>query len=100
VLNFSEAIAEELEGTRVTVTALCPGATRTDFITKAGMEDVNLFQGQIMDARTVAEIGYRALMKGKRVAVPGISNQIAAFAPQLLPRRLVTRASKKLMSRA
>ncbi len=100
VLSFSEAIAEELDGTGVTVTALCPGATRTDFIAKAGMEDVNLFQGQIMDARTVAEVGYRALMKGKRVAVPGVGNQVTTLAPRFLPRRLVTRASKNLMSRA
>jgi short-subunit dehydrogenase len=99
VLSFSEAIAEELEGTGVTVTALCPGATRTDFIAKAGMEDVGLFQGQIMNAKTVAEAGYQALMKGKRVIVPGFGNQVTVLAPRFIPRRMVTRASKKLMSR-
>ncbi len=100
VLSFSEAIAEELKGTGVTVTALCPGATRTDFVTKAGMEDVNLFRGQISDARTVAEVGYRALMKGRRITIPGAGNKTMIFSIRLLPRSLVTRISKNMMSRA
>ncbi len=62
------------------------------------MEDVNLFQGQILDAATVAEVGYNSLMKGKRIAVPGIS-QVQVFAIRFLPRRMVTKASKLLMSR-
>jgi short-subunit dehydrogenase len=64
------------------------------------MEDVNRFQGQIMDASTVAEVGYRALIRGKRVAVPGIGNQITAFASRFLPRRMVTKTTKNMMTRA
>jgi short-subunit dehydrogenase len=99
VLSFSEAIAEELEGTGVTVTALCPGATRTDFIAKAGMQDVNLFQGSILDPHTVAEAGYRALMAGRRVVVPGLNNPLLVLLIRLLPRRMVTRMAKDIMSR-
>jgi short-subunit dehydrogenase len=99
VLSFSEAIAEELEGTGVTVTTLCPGATRTDFITKAGMDDVRLFQGRIMDAATVAEIGYRALMEGRRVVIAGLGNKMQIFSARFLPRRMVARVAKNVMSR-
>ncbi len=77
VLHFSEGIAEELSGTGVTVTALCPGATRTNFAKRANIEDIRLFRGFVMDARTVAEIGYKALMRGKRVARQvGINHRI------------------------
>jgi hypothetical protein len=98
VLSFSEAIAEELEGTGVTVTALCPGATKTEFAKRAGMEDVKLFQSRLMDARTVAEIGYRALMEGKRVVVAGIYNKLQMSLIRFLPRKMVTKMVKDMMS--
>src|SRR5437660_3103014 len=73
VLSFSEALANELHGTGVTVTALAPPATRSGFQRRAAMEDSKLVQGRIMDARTVAEAGYRGWMGGKAVVVPGLS---------------------------
>lgn len=99
VLNFSEAIAEELEGTGVTVTALCPGATRTEFSRRAQMEDIKLFQGRVMDARTVAEIGYRALMKGRRVVIAGIDNRLQMFLTRFAPRKMVAKIVKYQMSK-
>jgi hypothetical protein len=83
VLSFSEAIAAELDGTGVTVTALCPGATDTPFVMRHGMADVRLFKST-MSAFQVAEIGYRALMRGQRVAVAGRSNQLQVLAFRLL----------------
>jgi short-subunit dehydrogenase len=62
VLSFSEALSEELKGTGVSVTVLCPGPTETEFATKAGMLDTKIFAGRLMSAREVALAGYRAMM--------------------------------------
>ena len=75
VLSFSIAIGAELAGTGVTVTAVCPGATETPFITRHGMRDVRLFRKTMLPAQ-VAQIGYRALKRGRPVVVAGFSNQL------------------------
>lgn len=91
VLSFSEAIANEPHGSGVTVTALCPGPTRTGFQERAAMEESKLVSGgKIADARTVAEVGYAAMMAGKMVAIPGRQDWLLAQAPRFLPRRVVT----------
>ena len=86
VLSFSEAIATELEDKGVTVTALCPGPTDTDFPHKADMEQTNAFQkASVMPPQEVAEIGYKALMKGERVVVTGAVNKAMVFSRHLMP---------------
>ena len=100
VLSFSEAIARDLEGTGVTVTCLCPGATETRFAKRAGIENVRLFQAFVMNARDVARAGYRGLMSSKTTVVPGVYNQILVSLVRFTPRRLVTRIGKYLMSRS
>ena len=97
VWSFSTALAEELQGSGVTVTALCPGATRTEFQQRAGMEDVRLLRFGVLDAERVAEIGYRALMAGKRVVVPGLLNKVQVLAARLLPGSLMTKAAKAML---
>lgn len=99
VLSFSEAIAEELKGTGVTVTALCPGATKTEFAKRANMEDVKLFQSNLMGAKKVAEIGYNALLNGKRTIIAGCGNNLTIFSLRFTPRNMVTKISKIIMSR-
>ena len=97
VLFFSEALAEELRNTGVTVTALCPGPTETGFQKRGKMETSRLVAGKkIMDASTVAEIGYQALMKGKAVVIPGLKNKILAQSIRFSPRRLTPRLVKHL----
>lgn len=92
VLSFSEALACELRGTGVTVTALCPGPTRTAFQTSAGMEGSRLVRSRVtMDAAAVARIGYEGFKKGKTVVVPGLANKMMVQAVRLLPRRAVAR---------
>jgi len=100
VLSFSEGIARDLERTGVTVTCLCPGATRTDFARRADIEDMRFFRMSVMDAQQVAQAGYVALMKGKTTVIPGLLNKLIAFSVRLSPRRLVTRIGSYLMSRA
>ena len=96
VLSFSEAIASELKRTGVTVTAVCPGPTQTEFQKRAGVERSRIFQKNMMDSMTVARLGYQAMMKGKRVAITGFKNRILTTASKFAPRAMVLSAVKKL----
>jgi short-subunit dehydrogenase len=97
VLSFSEAIANELEGTGVTVTALCPGPTTSDFQERAQMQNSGLVKGKkMMDARTVAEAGYHALMAGKTVEIPGLANKLLTQSLRFSPRSLVTKMVRRI----
>ena len=101
VLSFSEAIANELEGTGVTVTALCPGPTATGFQERAHVEKSRLFQYvKVMDARTVAEIGYRGLMAGKTLVIPGLMNKLLAQSVRVSPRKMVTKIARMVQEEA
>jgi short-subunit dehydrogenase len=100
ILSFSEAIAEELSGTGVTVTALCPGATRTELQKRGNMADVRLLQRGVMEADKVAEIGYRAMLAGRRVVVPGLYTRLQVFFTRFLPRTVVVKAAKAMLQRS
>ena len=99
ILSFSEAIAAELKGTGVSVTTLCPGATRTEFAARAQMKDVRLFHFGTMDAETVAKIGYRGLMKGKRTVIAGLFNKLQILSIRFTPRGLSSILVKYLMEK-
>ena len=100
VLSFSEAIANELKGTGVTVTALCPGPTVSGFQERAKMEDSGLVKGKkIMDARTVAEVGYKGLMAGKTIVIPGFKNNLLARSVGMMPRSVVTQTVRKMQEK-
>ena len=97
VLSFSEALSNETAGTGVTVTALCPGPTITEFQKKAGMEQTRLFRSRLVqDARTAAEAGYRGMMRGRRLVVPGIANKVLAQGVRFAPRRLLTAITRRI----
>lgn len=97
VLSFSEAIASELEGTGVTVTALCPGPTASGFQEQAKMQASALVKGKrLPTAAEVAAAGYRAMQRGQRVAIPGAMNWLLAQTPRFFSRNLVTRIVKAL----
>jgi len=100
LLFFSEAIRDELRGSGITVTALCPGATESNFAKSAKMEGTHLFQRFVMDAATVAEAGYRGLMAGKSVVIPGFKNKLLAASVRFIPRDLVTVFSRKAVETA
>jgi uncharacterized protein len=99
VLSFSEAIAEELKRTNITVSALCPGPTESEFRTRAKMDDSPVFRSKFiptMTAADVARIGYRGFRKGKRIVIPGLVNKLAVQSNRIGPRRLVTKVAGRI----
>jgi len=96
VRSFSEALAEEVAGTGVTVTVLCPGPTHTGFAANAGIDRVPLFRGPAMEAREVARIGFAAMMAGRREAVAGARNRIMMFFTRLAPRTTLAAVTRRL----
>lgn len=112
VLSFTEALAEEVKGTGVTVTALCPGSTKTRFNLLAAKSDI-VGQNEQTDSallttpqfhsrdnrptpQQVALFAYSAMMKGKTIAIHGFKNRFIVFAIRFLPRHFVTRMAKKI----
>jgi short-subunit dehydrogenase len=100
VLSFSEGIAEEVRDSGVTVTALCPGPTRSGFQDKAKMQASRLMQGSFMDASDVAAAGYRGMLQGRRVIIPGVQNKMVPHLVRVLPRRVVVAVSRLAAERA
>ncbi len=97
VLSFSEAIAEELDGTGVTVTALCPGLTASGFQDKADMNKSALVKGKkLPTSEEVAALGYQAMQRGQRVYVPGVQNWLFTQSVRFTPRHVITAMVKKL----
>ena len=95
-LFLSEALANEVADAGVVVSAVCPGATRTDFQRNAGIDDSQLpTSKKIATAREVAEFSYRALAKKQTVAVHGMANRVITTAIRFMPRRLVIAANRK-----
>lgn len=100
VLHFSEAIANELEGTGITVTALCPGATESGFQTLAAMEESKLVKGKkLPTSAEVAEYGYKSMNKGKKVAIHGAMNYILANSIRFTPRSLVLKIVRSMQDK-
>lgn len=100
-LHLSEAVAEELRGSKVTVTALCPGATKTGFHAEGKMLDARLLKyAPLMKPFPVAEEGWLEARIGKRVVVPGVVNKVFAQMPRVMPRSIVTRIANLVMSKA
>ena len=97
VLSFSEAIAEELKGTGVTVTTLCPGPTESGFQSAADLGNSKLVKGKKMPtSKEVAEFGFNAMMKGKRVVIHGMMNRIMAASVRFTPRKVITIVVRKM----
>lgn len=93
VLSFTEALAEELTGTGVSVTAFCPGPTRTRFQERSGTiyTRENYFA---MDAAPAVDAAYRGMMRGKTLVIPGFWNNLLAFLVRLTPRKTAAKAAR------
>ncbi|QQR93071.1 MAG: SDR family oxidoreductase [Candidatus Iainarchaeum archaeon] len=100
VLSFSEAIANETQGTGVSVTCLCPGPTESNFQSRAKMLDSRIArEGRLMPARVVAEEGWRGAKAGKSVVIPGLRNQLGTIAARLAPGSLSAQVVRNIQER-
>ena len=100
ILSFSEAIANELKGTGVTVTVLCPGQTKTSFqeVVSEGTSE-NKIGFNIASPDEVAKYGYKAMLKGKSVAIPGTFNKFLSLLPRIMPRNIATSIVRKIQEK-
>ncbi|MRX54114.1 SDR family NAD(P)-dependent oxidoreductase [Bacillus idriensis] len=100
VLSFSEAIENELKGTGVSISVLCPGPTKTGFSERANLGQSKLFKSGVMDVKTVADAAYEGMKKGQTLIIPGFKNKILAAAVRFMPRKTVTGIVRKTQERA
>lgn len=100
VLSFSEGLYEELKGTGISITALCPGPTESGFQDVANMSNVALMEAmKLPTSKDVAEFGYEALMKNKAVAIHGFMNRLAAKTTSFIPRSLLRKLVMKIQEK-
>jgi short-subunit dehydrogenase len=100
VLSFSQALWQETRHRGVTVTALCPGPTKTGFLDALHNAQASqaAIYAKLAEPGPVVDAGLRALDRGVPVAVPGLRNQAIAFLPRLTPRRLTTAMSGRYLA--
>jgi len=97
VLSFSEAVAEEMSGTGVTVTCLCPGPVETGFQARAGTATTGLSRSRLLvDVVEVARAGYEGMKQGKRLVIPGWKNRLAVESLRASPRSMVTKMVSRM----
>ena len=102
VFSFSQALSNELKDTNITVNTLCPGATETQFARVAEMDESKLFSNpfmSVMDAKTVARMGYKDLMNGKDLTVTGVINKMLVRSVRVSPRKMVMNITRWLMDK-
>ncbi len=102
VFSFSQALTNELKGTNVTVNTLCPGATETEFAKVAEMDNSKLFSSplmSVMDAETVARMGYKDLMNKKDLTITGAMNKMMVQSLRFSPRKTVMNLTRWLMDK-
>jgi short-subunit dehydrogenase len=101
VQSFTEAVRSEVQGTGVTVTALLPGATDTDFFNKAQMTESKIVKGkELDDPAKVAEDGYKAMMAGDDMVISGAKNKMQVVQGNILPDAVVAKRMKKMQAPA
>lgn len=88
VLNFTEAIYEELKGSNIKVSCLCPGPVNTGFQDKAGIRKKDAAKKALMTPKKVAEIAYKDFKKGKLIIIPGFKNKVIVTVNKFIPRSL------------
>lgn len=100
VCAFSDTLGFELENTNIHVMCLCPGGTWTDFFQNSGQRITPTGQKTMMTAEEVVKRSISAMLRKKKLFIPGTMNQVACFLPRFLPRSLALRIASKIMQKA
>lgn len=95
VYSFTEALTEELKGTKITITNLAPGATASEFQSRAEMDNSMLFAFGAMTSEAVAKAGYKGMMKGKDLVIPGLKNKLIPISANILPRKVIRKITHR-----
>ena len=98
IMSFSNALCGELGKAGIKVTALCPGATETEFAAKANIQNTLLFRIAVMKPEKVVGIAYRKMMKGRRLVIPGIYNKLLVVFSKVMPMSLINRITILMMN--
>lgn len=99
VVHFTEALAEELRDTPIRVTCFCPGPTQTPFFDTPLMKSSMPVKLSRMGAKTVAQMGYDAFKKGRRLEITGLRNKIMVLGVKLAPRSVVTKIARRIVEK-
>ena len=101
VLSFTEAVSNEVKGSGISITALCPGPTETGFSAAGSMDGSRLFRNKrLPTGKDVAQFGYRAMLAGKTLAIHGIKNNIMTTGIRFIPRSWVVAVSRRMLDHA
>ncbi|MGP6149321.1 SDR family NAD(P)-dependent oxidoreductase [Priestia flexa] len=96
VLSFTEALENELKDTNITISALCPGPTKTGFSDRANLSSSKLFESGALHVEDVAKVGYEQFMRGKTIITPGAKFKVATMLPRFFPRKLITKVVRSM----
>ena len=100
VRDFTEALHDELAGTAVSATCLCPGGTHTEFHAIAGAGNYGwLAKSSMLSAEAVARYGVRAMARRKRIAIPGVLNKLSCWGVRFVPRSFASWLARRIMGR-
>ena len=100
VLSFSEGLSMELKNDNITVTALCPGPTKTEFAANSNMDEDLADHKMLPTAEDVARFGYKKMIRGQSVAVHGILNKAGTTSGKLFPRKISAYVAGQIMKKA
>jgi len=95
VQSFTEAVRNETKDSGVTITALLPGTTATDFFNKAGMQESKIMEENMSNAADVARDGYEAMMKGEDMVISGFKNKMQVAMSNMTPDASAAEKMKK-----
>ncbi|MEC0666616.1 SDR family oxidoreductase [Priestia flexa] len=94
VLSFTEALENELKDTNITISALCPGPTKTGFSDRANLSSSKLFESGALHVEDVAKVCYEQFMRGKTIIILGA--KVATMLPRFFPRKLITKVVRSM----
>ena len=97
IMSFSNALRGEYSKTGIKITTLCPGATKTEFATKANLSNTLLFKMAVMKPEKLVDIAYPKLMKGKRLIIPGVYNKLLVMFSMMLPISITNRITVSML---